>query len=70
MKTKSNIQETEELDDLSDESDDYTGLSLNAPKRSPIRRKEKFRAMEFKTEKKHKDRKRSYRNRMKDEFEF
>ncbi|MDH3884139.1 MAG: hypothetical protein OET63_07995 [Desulfobacterales bacterium] len=58
------------LEDLFDESGDYSGLCLNAPKYSPMRRKEKFRTQDFKTEKKHKDRKRDLRNKIKYDFEL
>jgi hypothetical protein len=69
MKQKIDIRETEDFDDLSDESDHYSGDRFNAPKRSPMRRKEKFRTMDFK-EKKHKNHKRSNRNKTKYEFDF
>jgi hypothetical protein len=59
-----------ELDDSFDESDDYSGPGLNAPKHSPMRRKEKFLTKDFKTEKKYKDRKRNLRNKIKYDFEF
>lgn len=58
------------FDDSYDESDNYSGPGLNEPKQSPMRRKEKFRAKGFQTEKKHKDRKRNYRNKMNDDLIF
>lgn len=58
------------LEDLSDESDGYTGPDLNAPKQSPMRRKEKFRTRGFKAERKHKERKRGYRNKIQYDYGF
>lgn len=57
---------TAELKESFDESDNYSGLGLNAPKYSPMRHKEKLRARDFK---KHKNRKRNFRNKRYD-FEF
>lgn len=65
---KTDVRETEELEDLTDESDDYSGHSGDEPKRSPMRRKEKFRSADFRTKKKPKDQKRSHRNNMKYDF--
>ena len=56
------------LEDSHDESDDYSGLGLSEPKRSPMRRKEKFRTKDFQAEKKHKERKRGYRNKIQYDF--
>ena len=56
--------------DPSDESDDYSDPGLNAPKRGPIRRKEKFRNKYEKTEGKHKDRKRNDRSSIRYDFEL
>lgn len=56
------------LEDLSDESDGYTGPDLNAPKQSPMRRKEKFRTKDFQAKKKYKERKRGYRNKIQYDF--
>jgi hypothetical protein len=61
---------TAKLEDSFDESGDYSGLGLNAPKYSPMRRKEKFRTKDFITGKKHKDRKRNLRNKIKYDFEL
>ena len=61
---------TAKLEDLFDESGDYGGLGLNAPKYSPMRRKEKFRTKDFKTEKKNKARKRNLRTKIKYDFEL
>ena len=61
---------TAELEDSSDESDDYSSPGLTAPKYSPMRRKEKFRTKDFKAEKKHKGRKRNLRNKIKYDFEL
>jgi hypothetical protein len=55
------------LEDSFDESDGYD-LELNAPKQSPMRRKEKFRTKPLQAEKKHKDRKRGYRNKIQYDF--
>jgi len=62
MKTDTYFRNTDELDDSFDEPDVSAGPGLNAPKRSPMRRKFKFRTKELKTGKKHQDRKRNYRN--------
>jgi hypothetical protein len=59
-----------ELEDSLDDSEDYGSPGLNAPKRSPMHRKEKFRTRDFITKKKHKDRKRNSRNKIKYDFEF
>ena len=59
-----------ELEGSTDESDDYSSPGLNEPRQSPMRRKEKFRTKDFKTEKQHKDRRRNLRNKMKYNFEF
>lgn len=56
------------LEDLSDESDYYTDPDLNAPKQSPMRRKEKFRTRAFQAAKEHKERKRGYRNKIQYDF--
>ena len=61
---------TDELQDSFDESEDYSSPGLNEPKRSPMRRKEKFRTKDFEMEKKHKDHKRNLRNKIKYDFEF
>jgi hypothetical protein len=58
------------LEDAFDDSEEYSSPGLNAPKYSPMRRKEKFRTKDFKTEKKPKDRKRNLRNKIKYDFEF
>jgi hypothetical protein len=55
-------------EDSSDESDSYTDPDLNAPKQSPMRRREKFRTKDFQAEKKHKERKRGYRNKIQYDF--
>lgn len=62
MKKEAYFRNTDELDDSLDESDGYSGPGINTPKRSPMRRKAKFRTKEFNTEKKHHDRKRNYRS--------
>jgi hypothetical protein len=59
-----------ELEDSYDESDDYNGPDLSEPKRSPMRRKEKFKTKDFQTEKKHKERKRGSRNKIQYDFEL
>ena len=64
MKKEMYAHDRDLFDDLSDESDNYSGPGLNEPKRSPMRRKEKFRTKGFQTEKKHKDRKRNHRHKM------
>ena len=56
------------LEDSQDESDDYSGLGLSEPKRSPMRRREKFKTKDFQAEKKHKERKRGYRNKIQYDF--
>ena len=56
------------LEDSYVESEDYSDLGLSEPKRSPMRRKEKFRTKGFQAEKKHKERKRGYRNKIQYDF--
>ncbi|MGD8740668.1 MAG: hypothetical protein PVG34_10180 [Desulfobacterales bacterium] len=70
MKKEMYSHNKDELEDSYDESDEYSGSGLNEPKRSPMRRKEKFRAKDFQAEKKHKDRKRNQHNKLKYDFEF
>jgi hypothetical protein len=57
-------------EDSSDESDDYADPGLNAPKRSPMRRKEKFRNKDKQTGGKHKDRKRNDRSTIRYDFDL
>ena len=64
MKKETYLRDRDEIDDSYDESDDYSGPGISEPKRSPMRRKEKFRTKDFQAEKKHKDRKRGYRNKI------
>jgi hypothetical protein len=61
---------TDELEASFDESGDCSGLGLNEPKRGRMRRKEKFQTKDFITRKKHKDRKRNLRNKIKYDFEL
>ena len=68
MKKEMYSRNRDELEDSDDESDDYSGSGLNEPKRSPMRRKEKFKTKDFQAEKKQKDRKRNYHNKY--DFEF
>jgi hypothetical protein len=68
MKKETYSLNRDELEDSFDEPDHYSDPGLNEPKRSPMRRKEKFRTKDFKSEKKHKDRKRNYHNKY--DFEF
>lgn len=56
------------LKDSSDESDGYADRDLNAPKQSPMRRREKFRTKDFQAKRKHKERKRGYRNKIQYDF--
>ena len=70
MKKEMYFRDRNELDDSYDESDDYSGLGLSEPKRSPMRRKERFRTKDFQMEKEQKDRKRNYHNKLKYDFEF
>ena len=64
MKKEMYAHDRDQFDDVYDESDDYTGPGLNEPKRSPMRRKEKFRTKGFQAQKKHKGRKRNYPNKI------
>jgi hypothetical protein len=68
LKKETNLRNSgaDALEDALDESEDYSGSVSNEPKRSPMRRKEKFRNKDFKTEKKHKNRKRN----LQDRFDF
>ena len=70
MKKEMYFRDRDELDDSHDESDDDSGSGLNEPKRSPMRRKERFRTKDFQAEKKQKDRKRNYHHKLKYDFEF
>jgi hypothetical protein len=70
MKKEMYSRNRNELDYAFDESDDDSGLDLSEPKQSPMRHKEKFRTKDFQAEKKHKDRKRNYRSKIKYDFEF
>ena len=68
MKKETYSRNRGKLEDSYDESDDYSGLGLSEPKRSPMRRKEKFKTKDFQSEKKHKERKRGYRNKIQYDF--
>ena len=70
MKRETYFRDTNALDDPSDESDDGSDPGLNAPKRSPMRRKEKFRVKDFKVDNDLKDRKRKKRQKHKYDFKF
>ena len=70
MKKETYFRLRDEFDDSYDESEDYSLPGLSEPKRSPMRRKEKFRTKDFQVEKKHKERKRGYRNKLNYDFEF
>ena len=70
MKRQIYSHNTQPLEDSIDESDDYTDSDLNAPKQSPMRRKEKFRIRTFQAERKHKERKRGYRNKIQYDYGF
>ena len=68
MKKETYFRNRGKLEDLYDESDGYDSLGLSQPKRSPMRRKETFRTKDFQAERKHKERKRGYRNKIQYEF--
>jgi hypothetical protein len=70
VKKKAYPPNTDELQDSTDDSDDYSDPALYEPKQSPMRRKEKFRTNDFKSEKKHKNHRRDYRSKIKYDFEF
>ena len=70
MKKQTYLRDKDEIDDSYDESDDYSGPGISEPKRSPMRRKEKFRTKDFQAEKKHKDRKRGFRDKLQYDFEL
>jgi hypothetical protein len=70
VKKEKYFRNRNEFDDSYDESDDYSSLGLSEPRQSPMRRKEKFKTKDFQAEKKHKGRKRNYRNAIKYDFEF
>ena len=70
MKKETYFHSNAESEDSKDESDDESDPGLYEPKHSPMRRKEKFRTKDFKEEKKHKERKRNFHNKMKHDFEF
>ena len=64
MKKDMNAHDRDPFDDSYDESDDYRRPGLSEPKRSPMRRKEKFRTKGFQAHKKHKSRKRNNPDKM------
>ena len=69
MKKKTYSRNRDVPVDSFDESEDYSGPDSNAPKRSPMRRKEKFRTKHFQAEKKqYRERNRGYRNKMQYDF--
>ncbi|MGD9078258.1 MAG: hypothetical protein PVG96_02915 [Desulfobacterales bacterium] len=68
MKKETFFHNRGKLEDSYDESGDYSGPDLSEPKRSPMRRKEKFKTKDFQAEKKHKDRRRGYRNKIQYDF--
>ena len=69
MKIQINSHNSYPSEDSSDQfSDGYTDPDLDAPKRSPMRRREKFRTKDFQAGKKHKERKRGYRNKIQYDF--
>lgn len=70
VKKGNDARNTDMLDDSFDAYGDYNDSGLNAPKRSPMRRKEKFRAKDSETDTDHKDRKRKNRHKLKYDFEF
>jgi hypothetical protein len=70
VKKETHPPNTDELQDSADDSDDDSDPALYEPKQSPMRRKEKFRTKDFKSEKKHKNRKRNHRSKIKYDFEF
>ena len=69
MKRQPYFLDTYPLNAVSDESDDYTDPGLDAPKRSPMRRKGRFRAKDYTAERKHKERSRKYRSSIRYDFE-
>lgn len=70
MMNKPDLQNKEELQEPFEETEDDSDAGFNAPKRSPIRRKAKFRTNDFKTERKDTHRKRKLRSHIRDDFEF
>ena len=68
MKKEAYSRHRGKLEDSYDESDDYSSPGLSEPKRSPMRRKEKFKTKDFQAEKQHKERKRGYRNKFQYDF--
>jgi hypothetical protein len=73
------LRKTDKSDDSFDAPEDYADTDLNAPKRSPMRRKEKSRSDDYKKDdykddykpiKDHKDRRRKNRHKPKYDFEF
>jgi hypothetical protein len=64
MKKETLSRNRGKLENSYDKSDGYSDLDLSEPKRSPMRRKEKFKTKDFQAEKKHKERKRGYRNKI------
>ncbi len=70
MKKETYPRNTDDWDVSLEAPDDFDGPVLNAPKRSPMRRKEKFRTKDFRSDKEQKDRKRNYRNKIKFDSRF
>jgi hypothetical protein len=70
MKRQINSRNSYPFEDSFDESDGYTDPDLNAPKQSPMRRKEKFKAETFQMQRKRKERKRGYRNKIQYDYGF
>ena len=68
MRKETYSRNRDQFDDSYDESDDYRDFCLSEPKQIPMRRKEKFRTKDFPAEKKHKERKRSNRNKIQYDF--
>jgi hypothetical protein len=69
VKKESSFRNTNEEQDSFNESDEFGTPGLNAPKQSPMRRKEKFRTKDFETEKARKKPKRNYRGSIKHDFD-
>jgi hypothetical protein len=70
VKKETHPPDTDELQDSANDADDGSDPALYEPKQSPMRRKEKFRQKDFKSEKKHKNHRRNHRGKTKYDFEF
>lgn len=70
MKSQQHCQDGVDFEDQIDEYEDHGGSLLNIPKRSSIRRKERFRAREFEPELNYRGRRKPKRQSIRTDSEF